>query len=265
MFNGFRRRLASGERLVGTMVTLPCPSVAEILVAAGFDWLFLDAEHGPLEVPDLMGILQAVGERAPSLVRVPELSEGHIKKVLDIGAAGVIVPQVNSAEQAARVVQYARYAPQGSRGVGLARAHGYGFDFESYIQQANDKVTVVVQAEHRDAVDNIESIVAVPGVDCILLGPYDLAASMGKMGQVDDPAVTAAIGKVTAACKQANLPLGMFGVKAEAIQPTSTKTTRYLSDPLTLSFSAQRPVGCVNRWGQELRSGQVSGHPNKAV
>ncbi|MDG1894536.1 MAG: aldolase/citrate lyase family protein, partial [Fuerstiella sp.] len=113
---------------------------------------------------------------------------------------------------------YARYAPVGSRGVGLARAHGYGFQFDEYVSSANDHVVVIVQAEHKVAVDNIEAIVAVPGIDAVLLGPYDLSASFGKMGQINDPEVTAAIDRVVTTCQSADIPIGSFGVTADAIR-----------------------------------------------
>lgn len=215
----FRARLKRGDALLGTMVTLPTASTAEILADAGFDWLFVDAEHGPLETRDLLGILQAVGHRVPCLVRVPSLDEAAIKKALDLGANGIIVPQVNTAQQAADAVRFARYAPAGSRGVGLARAHGYGFRFSEYVASANDEVCVVVQAEHELAVRNIESIVAVPGIDAVLLGPYDLSASFGKMGHIHDPEVVAAIDHVTRICQSAGIPLGYFGVTADAVKP----------------------------------------------
>ncbi len=215
----FRSRLKSREPLYGTMVTLANASTAEILSRIGFDWLFVDGEHGPLDTGDVLSILQAVDGRAACLVRVPAIDEVAIKKVLDLGADGVIVPQVNTPEQAADVVRFARYAPQGSRGVGLARAHGYGLNFADYVATANDRVSVVVQAEHISAVDNIERIVQVAGIDAVLLGPYDLSASMGKMGQVDDPEVLAAIDRVTRACQSAGIPLGYFGVTAKAVQP----------------------------------------------
>lgn len=219
MIPDFRKRLLRGDKLLGTMVTLPTPSTAEILADAGFDWLFIDGEHGPLSTSDILGILQAVGHRVACIVRVPICDEAEIKKVLDLGAQGVIVPQVNTADQAADVVRFARYAPAGSRGVGLARAHGYGFRFAEYVLSANDDVVVVVQAEHKTAVENIESIVRVPGVDCVLLGPYDLSASYGKMGQITDPEVTAGIDAVTVACQIAKIPLGYFGVSADAVKP----------------------------------------------
>jgi 2-dehydro-3-deoxyglucarate aldolase len=215
----FRTRLQRGETLLGTMVTLPNASVAEILAGVGFDWLFLDGEHGPLETNEILSLLQAVAGRVACLVRVAEAAEAPIKKVLDLGAEGVIVPQVNTPEQAAGVVRWARYAPEGARGVGLARAHGYGRTFREYVAAANERTVVVVQAEHARAVENIEAIVRVPGVDAVLLGPYDLSASLGKMGQIDDLVVTAAIDRVASACRAAKMPLGYFGVTASAVQP----------------------------------------------
>ena len=158
----------------------------------------------------LLSILQAVGHRVPCIVRVPAAEEVAIKRVLDLGATGIIAPQVNTAEQAAAVVRAARYAPQGQRGVGLARAHGYGFQFQSYVESANEQIAVIVQAEHALAVENIEQIVQVEGVDAVQLGPYDLAASLGKMGQVDDPEVTQAIDHVTKTCQAANHAVGLL-------------------------------------------------------
>src|SRR5262245_40911922 len=140
MKSDFRTRLRRGDRLLGTIVTLPCPSAAEILAGVGFDWLFIDGEHGPLETENVLGILQAVADRGACLGRVPQGNEVAIKKVLDLGADGVIVPQVNTAQQAADVVRFCRYAPQGARGVGLARAHGYGLEFQAYMDTANDRV-----------------------------------------------------------------------------------------------------------------------------
>jgi 2-dehydro-3-deoxyglucarate aldolase len=215
----FRSRLIQGETLLGTMVTLPTPAVAEILADVGFDWLFVDGEHGPFETGDLLAVLQAVGHRIPCIVRVPESAEVPIKKALDLGAEGIIVPQVNTAQQAADVVRFARYAPQGARGVGLARAHGYGRRFREYVEAANERTVVVVQAEHIRAVENIEEIVKVPGVDAVLLGPYDLSASLGKMGQLDDPSVVAAIDRITKVCQAAKMPLGYFNVTAATVQP----------------------------------------------
>lgn len=219
MSHAFRARLKQNDTLLGTMVTLPTPITAEILADIGFDWLFLDAEHGPLETAELLAILQVVGKRIPCLVRVPQAAEVPIKKALDLGAAGVIAPQTNTATAVENVVRWARYSPEGARGVGIGRAHGYGMNFADYVERANNEVTVVIQAEHIDAVNNIEQIVKVEGIDAVLLGPYDLSASMGKMGEVTNPEVLQAIEHVTRCCREAGIPLGYFGVNADAVKP----------------------------------------------
>ncbi len=241
--NEFRQRLLRGETLLGTMLTLPSPSVAELLSGCGFDWLFIDGEHGPLGTGELLAILQAIGKRTTTLVRVPGRAGVAIQQALDLGADGVIIPQVNTAAQAAAVVRQARYAPQGGRGVGLARAHGYGFDFQNYLTTANERISVVVQAEHVEAVENIEEIVRVPGVDAVLLGPYDLSASLGRTGQLDDPTVVAAIDRVIEVCQRAQKPIGYFGVSAAAIQPLRERGCTLLVagvDTLLLGSAARR-------------------------
>ena len=129
------------------------------------------------------------------------------------------MPQINSAEQAAQAVGFAKYPPQGQRGVGITRAQGYGFSFIDTIEQANDEVVVVVQAEHAQAVDNIQAIATTPGVDGVFIGPYDLSASLDKMGRLDDPAVVKAIEHITQTCLTAGVKLGVFTTSAEAAKP----------------------------------------------
>ncbi|MCG3202489.1 MAG: 2-dehydro-3,6-dideoxy-6-sulfogluconate aldolase [Gammaproteobacteria bacterium] len=219
MFHSFRRRLRERNRLLGTLVSLPSPEVAEILAAAGFEWLFLDGEHGPLDCLTAQRMIQAVGDRCPCLLRIPLAAEIEVKRALDIGAAGIIVPQVSTAEQAARIVRWCRYPPAGSRGVGIARAHGYGGYFGDYVQGANDEISVVVQIEHIDAVANVGSIVEVAGVDAVFVGPYDLSASMGLMGQVSHAEVIAAISIVRDACTRRQMPLGIFSLDPRALGP----------------------------------------------
>ena len=219
MGHDFRKRLKAGELLLGTMVTLGSPETAEILAGAGFDWLFLDAEHSPLAPADWQRVMQGAGRETPCLVRLPVGDELSIKKALDAGAAGVIVPMVNTADQAAQVVQWAKYSPLGTRGVGLGRASDYGRSLPAYLQRANQETAVIVQAEHIRAVENIADIVRVPGVDAVLIGPYDLSASMGLMGQVTHEAVQTAIKRITRTCREAGLPLGIFGVTAESLSP----------------------------------------------
>ncbi len=210
----FAARLRAGETLLGCIIALPSQEVAELFSRAGFDWLLIDTEHAPL---DAQRLLQAA--RCPCLVRVPAGDEAVIKKALDIGAAGVVVPQVNSAAAAERIVGYCKYPPRGSRGVGIVRAQGYGLDFEEYVAGANDNVLVMLQIEHIDAVNNIEAIVRVPGVDALMIGPYDLSGSMGKLGRVNDPEVEQAIESVRRACAAAGMKLAIFAASAEGMKP----------------------------------------------
>ena len=232
----FRQRLQNDELLLGTFLTLPSPEVAEMIAACGFDWLFLDGEHGPLSILDWQRQMQAIGGRCACLLRVPAASEVDIKKALDIGADGIIVPMVNDAETARQVVAWSKYPPHGQRGVGLARAHGYGRNFAAYVENANDEVAVIVQAEHIDAVRNIDEIAAVDGIDAIFIGPYDLSASMGKAGQVEDEEVVAAIARVTDAWRRHGLAGGYFGVDAASVRPYMERGYRLICAGVDAGF-----------------------------
>ena len=216
--NHFRKRLLRGDRLLGTVLTLPCPEVAEIMSKVGFDWLWVDTEHGPFDALGAQRLLQAAGDRQAAVIRVPSADDVWIKKALDVGAAGIIAPQVNTAAEARRVVSACKYPPEGTRGVGAARAHAYGLGFQTYVDAANRHTAVIVQAEHIEAVENIGEIVRVEGVDAVLVGPYDLSASMGKIGRVGDRDVLQAIEKIRQACLAAGTPLGIFGNDAQTVK-----------------------------------------------
>jgi 2-keto-3-deoxy-L-rhamnonate aldolase RhmA len=214
----FRERLVNHERLIGTLLNFPLPAIAEICAEAGFDWLFLDMEHGALDLHDVERITQAVDHRCPCVVRVPGNDRAWIGKVLDFGVAGIIVPQVNTAEQAAHAVFAAKYPPQGGRGVGVGRASRYGAQLTSYLQTANDETAVIVQIEHRDAVENVEAIASVAGVDALMIGPLDLSGSFGKPAQIDAQEVQAAIRRVREFGSQRQIPLSLFCPDAERAQ-----------------------------------------------
>lgn len=213
-----RDRLLAGEPVHGTLVALPSPDVVELLAGSGFDWLFLDGEHAPFGPAELAACLRAAGA-TPCLVRVPPNDDAAVGRALDLGAAGVIVPQVHDAAQAARVAALAHYPPAGVRGAGVARATGYGRTVREALATANGRVLVVVQAESAAAVANVEAIARAPGVDAVLVGPNDLAASLGHPGEVAHPEVQAAIGRVVDACRAAGRPVGIFGATAGAVRP----------------------------------------------
>jgi 2-keto-3-deoxy-L-rhamnonate aldolase RhmA len=218
MTPSFRARIRAGELLIAPMMTLGAPEVAELFASLGFDWLFIDAEHTPMEAADIQPLLRAAGQ-TPCIPRLAAGEATSIGKVLDAGAAGVMVAQVNTADQAREIVALAKYAPQGRRGRGLGRAHGYGVTIAEYSATANDTTAVIVQAEHRDAVRNIGEIVSVEGVDAVLIGPYDLASSYGRPGEVEHPEVRRAIDEIHRACAAARMPIGTVGLSAEAVRP----------------------------------------------
>jgi 2-dehydro-3-deoxyglucarate aldolase len=244
----FRKKLKAGEMLVGTLVTIPYPGVAEIIAEVGFDWLFIDTEHGAFNAQEAQDLLRAADHRCPCVIRIPTKEEVWIKKALDIGASGIIAPGVNTAEEAERIVRMCKYPPRGFRGVGIGRAHGYGLRFKEYMAQANEEVAVILQAENIRAVEHIAEIAAVPDLDAVFVGPYDLSASMGKMGMIDDAEVQEAIAKITAACRKAGIPLGIYADTAETAGPSIRQGYTLIAvstDTLFMAQSAQAAVKAI--------------------
>ena len=182
---------------MGSWIASAHVSVAEILAGAGFEWIAVDMEHSNITLAELPALFAAIenGGAAP-LVRLPENDPSLARRVMDTGARGVIVPMVNTRKDAERVVEAVKYSPEGKRGVGIARAHGYGRSFKEHVKRSNDDVLVVVQIEHIEAVKNVESIFSVPGVDAYLIGPYDMSGSLGIPGQLNHPKVEEAKAKV---------------------------------------------------------------------
>jgi 2-dehydro-3-deoxyglucarate aldolase len=210
MKTSFRSRLSKGDFLPGTFLCLSSPEIAEIMVEAGYKWLVIDLEHSPAGVKEAEVMLQAVGQQVDCVVRVPLNDEIWIKKVLDVGATNVMVPQVNTVEDARRAVRFCKYPPQGTRSVGMARVSTYGARLQPYLQHANEDSAVIIQIEHIQAVSNVEAILSVEGIDAVFIGPFDLSASMGLIGQVNHPDVQAAIETVRKSCQAHHVALGIF-------------------------------------------------------
>jgi 2-keto-3-deoxy-L-rhamnonate aldolase RhmA len=215
MITTFRDALQGGEPMIGTLLTVASPEVAEALALLGFDWIFIDLEHGSLSIKDAQTAIQAVANRSFTLVRVPDGTPENIKRVMDTGCSGIIVPMVSSESYARKIVALAKYHPLGERSVGLGRAQGYGLRFAEYLASANAQTVVVVQIEHRDAIAGVDQIAAVPGIDALFVGPYDLSNSMGLVGQVGHPDVVVAIDKVRAACARTKSTMGIFCSNAD--------------------------------------------------
>ena len=225
MRDTLKNSLTKGQLTIGSWITLAHPAIAEIMARAGFDWLTIDLEHSVVtirEAEELIRVISLCG--VPALVRLTSNDQNQIKRVMDAGAGGVIVPMVNSKSDAERAVRSVYYPPLGHRGVGLARAQGYGTSFAKYREWLEKEAVVIVQIEHIDAVNNLEAILTVPGVDGYIIGPYDLSASMGIPGEFGDPRLVEAIEKV----RTTGIALGKPG-GLHVVEPDSTKLREAIS------------------------------------
>jgi 4-hydroxy-2-oxoheptanedioate aldolase len=213
--NHVRQRLQAGEPSIGTWLSVPSPEVAEFVSKLPFDWLVVDAEHNPVDIRTLAQMFASMSASgiAP-MVRIPWNSPENFKRVLDAGAWGVVVPMVNTREEAERAVAAARYYPDGNRSVGGGR-HALSWDSSGaeYYRNANDQVLLVLQIEHIDGVNNADEILSVPGVDACFIGPNDLAASMGLgLGvalESDIPELVQAIMHIRDTCKKHGVATGI--------------------------------------------------------
>jgi 2-keto-3-deoxy-L-rhamnonate aldolase RhmA len=195
---------------IGTWMSMAHVSIAEILAAAGYDWVVVETEHTAIDVSEVLPLIIAIERRgALPLVRLAWNDPIQAKAVMDSGAAGVIVPMINSKADAELAVKSVKYPPQGFRGVGLARAQDYGPGLSEYVATANRDGLLIAQIEHVDAVERIDEILSVPGIDGTFIGPYDLSASLGVTGQLDHPAVVAAKQRVLEATRARGLAPGI--------------------------------------------------------
>jgi 2-keto-3-deoxy-L-rhamnonate aldolase RhmA len=207
--NTLQEKLRNKQRVFGTWIMTNSLDNAQILGHTGADFIMIDAEHGSMDIETAGRMVSVIrGTDATPLIRVAENDKSWVKRGLDTGAEGVMVPMVNTKEDAENAVSYSKYPPAGVRGTGAGRAvlFGAGADeYENYYAQANDEVLVIVQIEHYEAVENIEEILSVPGIDIAFVGPYDLCASMGLNGQPNHLDVQESCRKVIAACEKYNV------------------------------------------------------------
>ncbi len=229
--NEFIAALHQGRPQIGLWQALALPYTAEICAGAGYDWLLFDGEHAPNTAQTLLAQLQAVA-RFPvhAIARVPEGNQVFIKQYLDIGFSTLLVPVVESAEQAAAIVAATRFPPRGIRGVASAtsRASGFGAD-ASYLATAHEKTGVIVQIETRAGLDNLEAIAAVDGVDALFIGPSDLSAALGYLGAPRHPEVQAVIADAIARIREVGKPCGIFALDAEDAQAKIAAGVSFLS------------------------------------
>ena len=217
--NKFKAGLAAGELQIGLWSSLCSPITAELLGYSGFDWIVVDMEHSPNEIPMVMAQLQAMAASGTSVVvRPPWNDMVTIKRVLDIGARTIILPYVQNAEEARKAVEYVRYPTAGVRGAaGGTRATAYG-RIKEYLDKVDEETCILVQVETIEAVEQLGEIAAIDGIDGIFIGPSDLSASMGHLGNAAHEDVQAVIKQAAITMAELGIPSGILGVQEEAAQ-----------------------------------------------
>jgi len=215
--NKLKSKLNAKQAVLGGWTMTGHPAVTEIMAAEGFDFIGVDMEHTTIDVEAFYHVaLAAKGTGCELLARLPACDPVLAKKVLDLGATGIIVPSVNTPAEAAQSVAMAKFPLEGIRGASLCRASGFGRNFAEYFSQHNREVVVVVMLEHINAVRQADAILATPGIDAALIGPYDLSASMGLAGQLNHPDVLAAQQTILAACLRQHVAAGIHVVPVDA-------------------------------------------------
>lgn len=244
-----KKRLQNGELTLGTIISeVRNPNIAYMLAQCGFEFVIIDNEHGTYSFEVISNMIAAArGAGISVIVRIPNISRECILKPLDSGAAGLLVPMVNTAEEAKEVIKHAKYAPMGNRGAALRRPHNLyaKVNAAEYIQQANNDTFIAVQAETRQSIENINEIAAVEGVDCIFVGPFDLSLSLGIPGQIDHPLEVAAIKKIAKACRKHNKITGILMFDQELLSKWIKEGFRfavYSSDITLLADAASKAV-----------------------
>ncbi len=213
--NKLKEKLATGAFTRGLWVTLEAPSITEIAVELGFDWVVIDAEHGHLDFGDIVAHLRATrGSDTTPLVRIAEIHQGLIKRVLDLGAAGIIVPQVTGPDDVERAVHFAKYPPRGIRGVGGERATNWSMNLEA-TRSADQETMVIPLIETVAAVQTLDAIMNVRGVDALYVGPADLSASAGHLGAWEGPGVAEMVLSVKDRAAERGLACGVMATSVE--------------------------------------------------
>lgn len=247
LINGVRKKLKNGLPTVGTWMQLPSTAVGEILGKAQYDWVVVDLEHGSMDVSQLPDIFRSIelGNSLP-LARIATSSLKDAKNALDAGSGGVIVPMIESAQQLKEMVNYCCWPPTGKRGVGFSRANLFGNNFEEYLKEAQHPL-IIAQIEHIRAIESLDEIIKTPGLDAVIIGPYDLSASMGITAQFENSRFVAALEGVKIKCAKAGMPMGFHIVTpSEEILREKIKEKyqfiAYSIDSVFLNKAIQNPV-----------------------
>jgi len=251
--NQLKIDLKNNQLTIGSWLSIPSTSIAEIMSQAGFPWLVIDMEHSVIDFETMQSMFLALeSNKCIPLVRLSGKDPNQVKRVLDAGAYGIIVPMVNTEKEAKLMINSIKYSPVGERGVGLARAHGYGINFKNYFDNYNEHSIIICQIENKIAVENIDKILSVNGIDGIILGPYDLSASYGIPGELENPLIINAEKRVLNAAKKNGIPAGIHVVhpNSNVLRSKVKKGFKFIAfgvDMLFLATNCGRAVDDVNK------------------
>jgi 2-keto-3-deoxy-L-rhamnonate aldolase RhmA len=207
------------------------PAIIRMLEAGGMDFVIVDAEHGCYSYESIEALAAvAAGQKISCLVRIPEISRETVMKPIDAGCDGIVVPQVEYPEQVREVLEYAKYIPIGHRGVALRRGHSgyYAYPAAEYLEEANKKSMIIIQAESPGAVERIDDILSVDNIDVVFVGPFDLSVAMGIPGQLDHPELQASIRRVIGACRRHNVAAGLMQFQLESAKSWISEGIRFM-------------------------------------
>lgn len=226
----FREALLQRQQILGGWMQIGHPACAEIFARAGCQWICVDLEHGAIDLETTANIFRTIdGFDCTPVARLPLNDPIWIHRVLDAGARALIIPMVKTADEAECAVRAAKYPPRGERGFGYSRANMHGMDFDDYIASANDSIAMIMQIEHIDAIENLDAILEVDGVDGAFIGPLDLTGSMGITGQMDHPDTVAALEEFRRSCSSHKKTAGMH-----IVRPDSKNIAAAVADGYTL-------------------------------
>ncbi|MCG3204381.1 MAG: 5-keto-4-deoxy-D-glucarate aldolase [Elusimicrobia bacterium] len=244
----FRKKLRNRESLFGAWTSLGHPSITETFTRAGVDFISIDLEHSTISLEEAQGIMAtSQAAQIPCLPRISSHNAEQIKRLLDSGADGLIVPMVNSKEEALKIIEWSKYPPLGKRSFGVGRAQGYGHDFDSYTKTWNERSVLIVQIESVQGVEAVESILALEEIDGVMAGPYDLSGSLGIPGQLFHPEVVAACDRVAKACAKYGKACG-----TQIVDPNEKNVQEALKAGQTFVVLSS-DVFLLWKWGERMQ------------
>ena len=248
--NNLKKALQDGKVALGPFLKFTDPAVVEIMGFAGFDFVIIDGEHGPISIESAQNIIRtAETANITSVIRVSNNEESLILRALDIGAQGIEIPQINSESDAIRAVKSVKYSPQGERGIcRYVRAANYSsMDKFKYFKYANEETMIIAHIEGVDGINNLDEILSVPGIDVIFIGPYDLSQSLGIPGEVNNPLVTEKMKEVILKCKKSKVAVGTFADDVETAKSWISLGVQYMAFSVDVGILYEASKNIINK------------------